>query len=82
MRRSRATSTRSVAGEVRRRRDVVYEFALVSSNPDALERLESSPTVVAIVERSRIAPSASPSRAFRSSWSSRRRSATAPSSCA
>jgi DNA polymerase (family 10) len=41
-----------VAGEVRRWRDVVYELALVSSNPDALERLESSPTVVAIVERS------------------------------
>jgi len=40
-----------VAGEVRRWRDVVYELALVSSAPDALERLERSPTVVAIVER-------------------------------
>jgi DNA polymerase (family 10) len=40
-----------VAGEVRRWRDVVYELALVSRAPDALDRLESSPTVVAIVER-------------------------------
>src|SRR5581483_5327913 len=40
-----------VAGEVRRWRDVVYELALVSSAPDALERLERSPTVVAVVER-------------------------------
>ena len=41
-----------LAGEIRRWRDVTYELALVSSDPDAFERLESSPTVVAIVERS------------------------------
>jgi DNA polymerase (family X) len=41
-----------IAGEVRRRRDVVYDLALVASEPAALERLEASPTVVAIVERS------------------------------
>jgi DNA polymerase (family X) len=40
-----------VAGEVRRWRDVVYELAVVSRAPDAFARLESSPTVVAIVER-------------------------------
>jgi DNA polymerase (family 10) len=40
-----------VAGEVRRWRDVVHELALVSRTPAALDRLESSPTVVAIVER-------------------------------
>jgi DNA polymerase (family 10) len=40
-----------VAGEVRRWRDVVHELALVSRAPDALERLERSPTVVAVVER-------------------------------
>jgi DNA polymerase (family X) len=40
-----------VAGDVRRWRDVVHELALVSSAPDSLDRLESSPTVVAIVER-------------------------------
>jgi DNA polymerase (family 10) len=40
-----------VAGEVRRWRDVTYELALVSRAPDALERLEASSTVVAIVER-------------------------------
>src|SRR3954468_597775 len=41
-----------IAGEVRRRRDVVYELALVVTEPVALEWLEGSPTVVAIVERS------------------------------
>jgi DNA polymerase (family 10) len=40
-----------VAGEVRRWRDVVYELAVVTPAPDALERLERSATVVAIVER-------------------------------
>ncbi len=40
-----------VAGEVRRWCEVVYELALVSSAPDALERLERSPTIVSIVER-------------------------------
>ena len=40
-----------IAGEVRRWRDVAYELALVSRAPDALDRLESSPTVVAVVER-------------------------------
>ncbi len=40
-----------VAGEVRRWCDVVYELALVSRAPDVLERLDASPTVVAIVER-------------------------------
>ena len=40
-----------VAGEVRRWRETVDELALVSSAPDALERLERSTTVVAIVER-------------------------------
>jgi DNA polymerase (family X) len=39
-----------VAGEVRRWRDVVYELAVVTASPDALERLRRSPTVVAIVE--------------------------------
>ena len=40
-----------IAGEVRRWRDVVYELALVTTADDAFERLERSPTVVAIVER-------------------------------
>ena len=40
-----------VAGEVRRWRDVVFELAVVTSAPDALARLESSPTLVAVVER-------------------------------
>jgi DNA polymerase (family 10) len=40
-----------VAGEVRRWRDVVHELTLVSSAPDALDRLDASTTVVAIVER-------------------------------
>ena len=35
-----------IAGEVRRWCDVVHELALVTSEPDALERLEASPTVV------------------------------------
>src|SRR4051812_26966173 len=40
-----------VAGEVRRWCDVVYELAIVTSAPDALARLDSSTTVVAVVER-------------------------------
>ena len=40
-----------VAGDVRRWRDVVHDLALVSNAPESLDRLESSPTVVAIVER-------------------------------
>jgi DNA polymerase (family X) len=40
-----------VAGEVRRWRDLVFELAVVTSAPDALARLESSPTLVAVVER-------------------------------
>jgi DNA polymerase (family X) len=40
-----------IAGEVRRRCEVVHELAVVSRAPDALERLESSATVVAVVER-------------------------------
>jgi DNA polymerase (family X) len=40
-----------VAGDVRRWRDVIFELTLVSSAPDALDRLESSRTVVAVVER-------------------------------
>ena len=40
-----------VAGEVRRWRDVVCELAVVTSAPDALERVERSATVLAIVER-------------------------------
>src|SRR4051794_17256587 len=40
-----------VAGEVRRWRDLVFELAVVTTVPDALERLESSPTLVAVVER-------------------------------
>jgi DNA polymerase (family X) len=40
-----------VAGELRRWRDVVHELAVVSRAPDALERLDASPTVVAVVER-------------------------------
>ena len=39
-----------IAGEVRRWCDVVHELALVTSEPDALERLEASPTVVTLVE--------------------------------
>ncbi|HEY2372487.1 MAG TPA: PHP domain-containing protein [Gaiellaceae bacterium] len=41
-----------IAGEVRRRCDVVHEVTVVSRAPDAFERFESSPTVVAVVERS------------------------------
>jgi DNA polymerase (family 10) len=41
-----------VAGEVRRWRDVVFELSVVTSHEDALARLESSPTLVAVVERS------------------------------
>src|SRR5581483_10014096 len=33
----------TVAGDVRRWRDVVYDLALVASSPEALERLERSP---------------------------------------
>jgi DNA polymerase (family 10) len=40
-----------IAGEVRRWRDVVHELAVVTSAQDALERLDASPTIVAIVER-------------------------------
>jgi DNA polymerase (family 10) len=40
-----------VAGEIRRWCDVVHQITLVSSASDALDRLESSPTIVAIVER-------------------------------
>jgi DNA polymerase (family X) len=40
-----------IAGEVRRRCDVVHELAVVSRTPDALERLDSSAIVVAVVER-------------------------------
>jgi DNA polymerase (family 10) len=40
-----------IAGEVRRWRDVVHELALVTTELDALERLEASPTVVTLVER-------------------------------
>jgi DNA polymerase (family 10) len=40
-----------IAGEVRRWRETVHELVLVSSAPRAIERLEASPTVVAIVER-------------------------------
>jgi DNA polymerase (family 10) len=42
----------AIAGEVRRRCDVVHELVLVTHAPDALDRLESSTTVVAVVERS------------------------------
>ncbi len=42
-----------VAGEVRRWRDVVHELAVVSTAPDALERLDASPTLVTVVERER-----------------------------
>ncbi len=42
-----------VAGEARRRCETVHELVLVSSSPAALERLQSSPTVVALVERDR-----------------------------
>jgi DNA polymerase (family 10) len=40
-----------VAGEVRRWRDLVFELAVVTPLPDVLPRLESSPTLVAVVER-------------------------------
>jgi DNA polymerase (family 10) len=40
-----------VAGEVRRWRETVGELTLVSCLPDAIDRLEASPTVVAVVER-------------------------------
>src|SRR5207302_3081226 len=40
-----------IAGEVRRWCDVVHELAVVTSVPDAVERLEASPTVVTLVER-------------------------------
>ena len=40
-----------IAGAVRRRCDVVHELAVVSRAQDVLERLESSTTVVAVVER-------------------------------
>jgi DNA polymerase (family 10) len=40
-----------IAGEVRRWCDLVHEVCVVSRTADALERLESSRTVVAIVER-------------------------------
>jgi DNA polymerase (family X) len=41
----------TVAGEVRRWRDTVHELVLVAPSPAALERLERSATVVAVVER-------------------------------
>jgi DNA polymerase (family 10) len=41
----------TVAGEVRRRRDVVFELAVVTTATDALARLESSPILVTVVER-------------------------------
>ena len=40
-----------IAGEVRRRCDLVHELTVVSCAPDVFERLESSATVVAVVER-------------------------------
>src|SRR4051794_9881813 len=40
-----------VAGEVRRWRETVSGLSLVSRAPDAIARLEASPTVVAVVER-------------------------------
>jgi len=40
-----------VAGEVRRWRETVSGLSLVSQAPDAIARLEASPTVVAVVER-------------------------------
>jgi DNA polymerase (family 10) len=40
-----------VAGDVRRWCDVIFDLTLVSSAPDAIDRLEPSRTVVAIVER-------------------------------
>jgi DNA polymerase (family 10) len=40
-----------VAGEVRRWRETVSGLSLVSHSPDAIARLEGSPTVVAVVER-------------------------------
>jgi len=41
----------TVAGEVRRRRDVVFELAVVTTATDALARLESSPILVTVVEQ-------------------------------
>jgi DNA polymerase (family 10) len=41
-----------IAGEARRWRDVVHELAMLSRDPATFDRLEASPTVVAIVERS------------------------------
>jgi DNA polymerase (family 10) len=41
-----------VAGDVRRWRETVHELVLVSSAPDAVERLVAAPTVVAVLERS------------------------------
>jgi DNA polymerase (family 10) len=40
-----------IAGEVRRWRETVSGLTLVSRAPDAIARLEASPTVVAVVER-------------------------------
>jgi DNA polymerase (family 10) len=40
-----------IAGEARRWCETVHELALVSAEPDALERLEASPAIVGIVER-------------------------------
>jgi DNA polymerase (family X) len=40
-----------IAGEVRRRCELVHELTVVSRAPDALDRLDSSVTVVAVVER-------------------------------
>jgi DNA polymerase (family 10) len=40
-----------IAGAVRRRCDVVHELAVVTREPGAFTRLESSTTVVAVVER-------------------------------
>jgi DNA polymerase (family X) len=40
-----------VAGEVRRWRETVGELVLVTSRPDAIDRLEASPAIVAVVER-------------------------------
>ena len=41
----------TVAGQVRRWCEVVHELAVVTTAPDALERLDSSATLVAVVER-------------------------------
>ena len=40
-----------IAGDVRRRCELVHELAVVTRAPDVFERLESSVTVVAVVER-------------------------------